>query len=332
MILMSCNNAILGMFLYFVKSVLKIIWIVGPLLAMISLIINIVMLVKNPDDKKVPAKIRNSIIALVVLFMIPTIVMAAMSLANDSTELGACWKQDVTKPDTNSTYKNPYSDTENTQSIIPDPSRYDSGKPKPTTSVGAYSNPEDIPITSCGSLEYCNRFLTIMYNNSKRLSEAIARYHPPVDYNWGASKHTWAEAIRTAEQGKLVATTCVVPASWGLTEIAGKRTVLNSVDLGGFHGYKGKITQYTKQYKFDGSMSVKTAIQKGIIQPGDIIGVKAHTFAIYSVNQKTGTAIVFDGGHKFTNDCKDYKCSPMVSYSAKGNGNMRLYQLVRWVR
>ena len=139
-------------------------------------------------------------------------------------------------------------------------------------------------------------------------------------------------AIKAAEQGKLVATTCVVPANWGLTDVMGKVTVVNSEGPGGFQGYKGKIKQYTKQYKFDGSLSVKAAIQKGMIQPGDIIGVKLHTFAINSVNQKTGSAVVFDGGHTFTNGCKDYKCSTMLTYSAKRNASMRLYQIIRWVK
>ena len=325
MILVDCNNAVLASFLYMVKNVLNIIWIVGPMLAIISLTINLTMLVKNPEEKKVPSKIRNSIIALIVLFMIPTIVNVSMALLGNNYEISSCWKS-ATKPNLKPTYIDPHPG--NRQSIISDPNGYD-----PSVSGGdsSYSG-VDTPITSCGNLEYCNRFLTSNYNNSKRLSDAIAKYHPRVEYNYGDSKRTWAEAIKAAESGRLVATTCVVPTNWGLTDVLGKRTVVNSVGYGGFQGYKGKITQYTKQYKFDGSMNVKTAIQKGIIQPGDIIGVKAHTFSIYSVNKSTGSAVVFDGGHRFTNNCNDYKCSTMMTYSAKSNASMRLYQLIRWVK
>ena len=63
MILMDCNNATLGIILYYFKNILNIIWIVGPLLAIISLTINFIMLVKDPEDKKAPHKIRNSLIA-----------------------------------------------------------------------------------------------------------------------------------------------------------------------------------------------------------------------------------------------------------------------------
>lgn len=330
MILMDCNNSVLDGFLYLTKSLLNIIWVVGPILAIISLVINFSLLAKNPDDKKIPKKIRNSFIALFVLFFIPTIVNVAMRLANNSTEISACWNQGVAKPELSTDYIDPYGTKR--QSIYSDPAGYEPGVKTDTGDDGSYSDGTDIPVTSCGNLEYCNRFLTSMVNNSRRLSEAIAKYHPRVEYNYHDHKKTWALAIKAAEQGRLVATTCVVPANWGLTDVMGKVTVVNSEGPGGFQGYKGKIKDYTKQYKFDGSMSVKTAIQKGIIQPGDIIGVKLHTFAIGSVNQKTGSAVVFDGGHTFTNACKDYKCSTMLTYSAKRNASMKLYQIIRWVK
>ena len=68
------------------------------------------------------------------------------------------------------------------------------------------------------------------------------------------------------------------------------------------------------------------------IKWGDIIGVKGHTFAIYSVN-KDGSAVVADGGHQFTNKCqKSKKCSTLFTYSSKQNANYKLYQLIRWIK
>ena len=132
MMLMDCNNATLGIILYYFKNILNIIWIVGPLLAIISLTINFIMLVKDPEDKKAPHKIRNSLIALVVLFMIPALVNAFMLIANDSFEISACWKQDVSKPDLNPTYVNPYGD-QSTTPIYSDPTGYDPSTEKSST-------------------------------------------------------------------------------------------------------------------------------------------------------------------------------------------------------
>ena len=125
MILMDCNNAVLGSFLYAAKNVLNIIWIAGPILAIISLAINFTMLMSNPDDKKIPKKIRNSFIALAILFFIPTIVNVSMNFAGDKTEISACWKN-ATKPSNKSTYINPY--PSNNQSVVSDPSKYEGGK------------------------------------------------------------------------------------------------------------------------------------------------------------------------------------------------------------
>ena len=127
MILMDCNNATLGILLYYFKNILNIIWIVGPILAIIGLVISFTMLVKDPDDKKAPKRIKNSLIALAVLFLIPTIVNIAMYLANDSTEISACWKQDISKPDFNVTYINPYDDQQTT-SIYSNPEGYEYGE------------------------------------------------------------------------------------------------------------------------------------------------------------------------------------------------------------
>ena len=131
MILVSCNNAELGILLYYVKNVLNIIWIVGPLLAIISLTINFTMMAKNPDDKKIPKKIKNSFIALFILILIPTIVNAFMLIANDSFEISACWKQNIEKPNLNPSYINPY--PENKQQVISDPGKYEKGKAKTST-------------------------------------------------------------------------------------------------------------------------------------------------------------------------------------------------------
>ena len=133
MILMDCNNAELGILLYYFKNILNIIWIVGPILAVISLAINFTMMVKNPDDKKVPKKIKNSFIALFVLLLIPTIVNAFMLIANDSFEISACWKQNIEKPSLNPSYINPYN--ENSQSVVSDPNKYDYGEAKSSTEM-----------------------------------------------------------------------------------------------------------------------------------------------------------------------------------------------------
>ena len=73
--------------------------------------------------KKALPKVRNSAIALVVLFMVPVIVNAFFALLDDSTTLSSCWNSD-TSYSTNSQYV-PIDSTSTPSSIYSDPSDYE---------------------------------------------------------------------------------------------------------------------------------------------------------------------------------------------------------------
>ncbi len=328
MILMNCNDPGLSNILSIIKNILNIIWIIGPIIALIALIITIVGMITNPDDKKALNKIKNSLIALVVLFLIPAIVNATMYMLGESNKVSSCWNEANGKINFNSNYIDP--NTGKRKGIIINPDDYEKGNPKESDDG---TNISGTPDTSCGSLEYCNKFLTSMVNNSKRLNDAMIKNHASVVYSNSGDPKSWEEVIKIASSGGLVKISCNRPSHWGMRDVTGEYVDFWSLGVGGFKNYKGKMTQYTKQLKFDGSMSVKEAIQKGMIIPGDIIGVKGHTFSIYSVNKSDGSAIVFDGGHKFTGPCqREKKCSTMFTYSSKANAGYRLYQIIRWVK
>ena len=58
--LVSCNNAVLGVFLKVAKALISLIQIIGPLLAICSLVMTLVKMAHNPEDKKASKKIFNS--------------------------------------------------------------------------------------------------------------------------------------------------------------------------------------------------------------------------------------------------------------------------------
>ena len=92
MYLVSCNNAVLGVFFKIAKALLSLVQIIGPLLLILSLIYLFIKMVQNPEDKKLPKKIFNSFFALIVIFFVPLLVTAVLNLVDESTEFGACWK------------------------------------------------------------------------------------------------------------------------------------------------------------------------------------------------------------------------------------------------
>ena len=68
----ECQSPVLQGVLSITKNVLLLIQIISPILLILSLTYNITGIMQNPDDsKKRMAKLKNSVIALVIIFFIP---------------------------------------------------------------------------------------------------------------------------------------------------------------------------------------------------------------------------------------------------------------------
>lgn len=183
-------------------------------------------------------------------------------------------------------------------------------------------------------LSYCKRFLITMYSKSVELGEAVRANHASVIYSNNGDPESWEEAMNVARAGGTLKISCNRPSHWGMREVTGGEYLdFYSLKSGGFVNYKGPMTKYTTQLRFDGSDSVRTAIINGTIVPGDIVGTKRHTFAILKVDRSTGSAVVFDGGHKFTNHCKkENRFSPIIDYSPDITDGYKVYQIIRWIK
>ncbi len=104
---MECYSTVLGNFFAIFKNILKLIQIIGPILMLIALSINLYTMVKDPEDKKTPKKIKNSIIALILLFFVPIFVNVLLQNILGSSNVGVCYKN-ATFNKEDSTYKDPY--------------------------------------------------------------------------------------------------------------------------------------------------------------------------------------------------------------------------------
>ncbi|MBP5679415.1 MAG: hypothetical protein J6X28_06290 [Bacilli bacterium] len=123
-IVSSCTDYAMVGVLSVVRRILSLFQIIAPILCIISLAITFIHLMRDPDNKKLLKKIRNSIISLFVVFFIPTIVNATFSILDDSTPISSCWQL------ANYTYSAgtyvPVDDRERT-SFLDDPGSYASG-------------------------------------------------------------------------------------------------------------------------------------------------------------------------------------------------------------
>lgn len=87
----QCNDPIMLYILGICKTFLNIIWIVGPIVALIGLVLILVKLVINPEEKKYKKSITNWLIAFVMLALIPMLINIVMGLMDGAFKLGSCW-------------------------------------------------------------------------------------------------------------------------------------------------------------------------------------------------------------------------------------------------
>lgn len=122
-----CQNYALISIMYIVDKALDIIQILGPILLIVALGIHLVRLVTNPDDKKNKSRIKNTLIALVMIFVVPVVVNATMNLLTEGYSVEGCFEiarnyENIFDPTT-------YTDIPNNErtpsSILIDPSEYD---------------------------------------------------------------------------------------------------------------------------------------------------------------------------------------------------------------
>ncbi len=138
-----CTDGASILFLLVTQRILTLIQIIAPILAMISLTYLIFRLVQNPEDKKIPNKIRNCIIALFVVFMIPTIAKVVINYATVDSKMANCLEPEERKSISANIFKESkyiaLDDEGDPTPIIPDPDAYEYGKPKPSEGGGGSS-------------------------------------------------------------------------------------------------------------------------------------------------------------------------------------------------
>lgn len=89
----NCSDPGLAALLAMVKRFVNILWIVGPILAIIGCVIAFIKLLNNPEEKKYKTLFKNMIIALIILFFLPVIVNVVMRMFDGQFNIASCWNQ-----------------------------------------------------------------------------------------------------------------------------------------------------------------------------------------------------------------------------------------------
>ena len=108
-IVSACSDPALANSLRLIKNAFTLIQVIGPIIALVSLVLILIKLFINPENKKLKNAFRNWLIALLFLFFIPIIVNAVMGLLDDSFSVSSCWNyaEQVKNNGTESEYIDP---------------------------------------------------------------------------------------------------------------------------------------------------------------------------------------------------------------------------------
>ena len=101
----TCGDSILIPFLSILKKFLNIIHIIVPLLLILSVTLTITKLMQDPDDKKAPKKIINSVIAIVIIFFLPVFLDVVVNLTGEDESFANCFNINQSQDRISSSYQ-----------------------------------------------------------------------------------------------------------------------------------------------------------------------------------------------------------------------------------
>ena len=122
----ACTPA-LNSIMYILKNISLIMYIIVPILTIISFSMLLVKSVIDPDNKKIQKKLQNITFALIIIFMIPTIVNAFMFTLGNKYTISSCYINSK-KPNTNNSFIK--TNKGDKKSVIAKSDDYEPGEPR----------------------------------------------------------------------------------------------------------------------------------------------------------------------------------------------------------
>ena len=180
-----CSDPGLANILTIIKRGMNILWIFGPILAIIAAVINAVKLMSNPEEKKYKNLFKTSIIALLFLFFLPVAINVLMGLFDETFEFAACWnaaeRVNTTGQDSG------YIDNGNKKpggSILPDPDDYETGDKPSSTGGNSSSSNSSSTNTSVNKVIFVGDSRTVGMSQSVGSNSDVWSCKSSMGLNW----------------------------------------------------------------------------------------------------------------------------------------------------
>lgn len=87
----TCKSTSLKLTLKALKTIFTSIEVLAPIVLIVSLTMNLTTLMANPEEKKTPKKLVNSILATVIIFFIPFLINFILKLLGEEYTISSCW-------------------------------------------------------------------------------------------------------------------------------------------------------------------------------------------------------------------------------------------------
>ena len=201
MILAGCSDPAMLPIVSVIVKIFQLVQILGPILAIVSLMILFFRLMVTPQDPDDPKKdnwrikhsIKNAFIALILLFLIPTLVDLTMTVMGESFSVSSCWQAAKNYKASNTTEYKPRSNHKNKTKVVND-KKYSEGSTTSAT-TGAAGMAEafvNLAVSQKGAssrggkkyLNYmnessgawCSEFVSWCIGNTKNNGENMSKY------------------------------------------------------------------------------------------------------------------------------------------------------------
>ena len=297
----TCGNPALANLFYIAQRFITVIQIIAPILAIISLGINLTKSVINPEDKKNFSMYKNWLIALVMVFAIPTLVNATMGMLGEDYSISACWNN-ASNVSTRgeSTYK-PVNNKKPSGGINTNPDSYDKGSTGNNNSNNTNNNSNNTSSSTNASNIYGT------YRNSR--NGITYNLYSQADSRWKDYKYSNGQTI--AQNGCMVTSIAVI--SSAVDSSITPYTVFNTSHR---HNYPwDAITKLTggKIKCTSGSTNKQNIIN--FLKDGNVVVVK-----VYGRNKNGSSSFTSSQHYMALLDINETSIYIGNAYSSSGNG------------
>ena len=163
-----CSNPGVAYLLDNLRSIFNLIQLIVPILLIIFASVKFLSLVMNPEKKDGMKQVKNSFLAAVIVFFIPVLVDAVLTIMPETFSVTACWNQaKVTAEASRHLNFNYYSLKDvKKSSIIIDPNKYEQSNPEEESNNSSNSSSNISAGSAQGVIDGAKKVHTVYEQNS----------------------------------------------------------------------------------------------------------------------------------------------------------------------